>query len=131
MADSPVTRFDASIEAVALTGVDIVPLFFERLFERYPEQRDNFQRPAATQGAMVNDMVALLAEFASASPTAQATLQDCLDRHQSYGPIAIEHFTEAWNILLKTCEAVAAGDWGARFSQLWSNLVAQAGLISR
>lgn len=125
------TRFDASIEAVALTGVDIVPLFFERLFERYPEQRDNFQRPAATQGAMVDDMIALLAEFASGSPTARAALHDCLDRHQSYGPIAIEHFTEAWNILLKTCEVVAGRDWSTRFSQYWSNLVAQDGLIPR
>ncbi|MEL0252526.1 MAG: globin [Novosphingobium sp.] len=131
MSECPVTRFAASIEAVALTGVDIVPLFFERLFERYPEQRDNFQRPAATQGAMVNDMITMLAQFASGSPTARATLHDCLDRHQSYGPIAIEHFTEAWNILLKTCEVVAGGDWSTRFSQLWSNLIPQGGLISR
>lgn len=129
MSDSPVTQFDASIEAVALTGVDIVPLFFEHLFERYPEQRDNFQRPAATQGAMVNDMIALLSEFASGNPTAQVRLQDCLDRHQSYGPIEIEHFTEAWNILLKTCAAVTGDDWNPLFSGLWSNLIAQQGEI--
>lgn len=123
MTAQPGDLLEASIEAVARADVDIVPAFFERFYAAHPEQRDNFNRPGATQGAMVNEMLTILGLLADDKAASDALVADCLARHHSYGDIAGTDFTEAVQILMETMQAAAGPAWLPDYSTAWSTLL--------
>ncbi|MBC2670603.1 globin [Novosphingobium piscinae] len=123
MTCAPGSVLEASIEAVAGTGLDVVPEFFARFYEAWPEQRDDFSRPATTQGAMVNEMLAILAALATDDPVGDALIADCTARHHSYGAIAAADFTEAARMLMDTMQRAAGSAWRAEHTQVWSALL--------
>lgn len=111
---------EASLEAVALSDKDIVPLFFERFYAAYPEQRDCFSRPNATQGTMVNEMLSFLAALAANEPWVEKSIADCIAKHQSYGDVTAEKFEGAISILIEVMTHEAGPNWCPAYSDLWN-----------
>ncbi|MFM6830671.1 MAG: globin [Novosphingobium sp.] len=120
---APGRIFEASIEAVALTSIDVVPMFFDWFFQAQPEQRDNFNRPGATQGAMVNEMIAFLADLACGDASVDHRIHDCISRHHSYGAIASAQFAEACEVLHETMKSAAGRNWVPEYSRVWAMLI--------
>lgn len=106
-----------ALEAVADSGIDIVPLFFERFFEIHPEQRDSFNRPVATQGAMVNEMLEYICAIAVREEWVEASIAATLAKHHSYGDINGALFGSALNILTDALAAAAGAAWTPEFRQ--------------
>ncbi|WP_225008838.1 globin [Novosphingobium percolationis] len=109
----------ASLDAVAETDIDITPIFFERFFAAHPEHRDSFNRPQATQGAMVNEMIEYLAALEVNDPWALEAIDAMVAKHHSYGDISESVFDDALDILVETLEEVAGERWTAQNSARW------------
>lgn len=114
---------EASLEAVVGDGLDIVPFFFARFFAAHPDQQHNFQRPQATQGAMVNEML----DYLIAIDGNEVWLKDALDatlaKHHSYGDLAVPVFESALNILVTTLAQAAGGRWTPCFQAEWDRRI--------
>lgn len=117
--------FDASLLAAATSDQDIVQEFFTRFFARHPGQRDSFNRPNTTQGAMVNEMIALLEAIAAQEIWADQTLESSVALHQSYGEICPHLFESALNILKDTMASVAGEKWHPEYELSWQQLIKQ------
>lgn len=119
------TLIGASLEAVALSGEDIVPHFFGSFFRAFPEQRDLFQRPQATQGKMVNEMISLIQGVAANLEWVDEVMVDCVARHHRYGNLTVSQFRIAIDILIETLATIASSGWRTEFSHAWSTVVDQ------
>lgn len=111
---------EASLEAVAASGIDIVPEFFARFFAHWPEQCDNFQRPLTSQGEMVTEMLDFLIAQASGEGWTVESFESCMDRHHSYADIDPADFAQSLAILVETLAAVAGPGWKPEFTLAWS-----------
>jgi hemoglobin-like flavoprotein len=114
---------EASLEAVAASGVDIVPEFFNRFFAAWPHQQDSFNRPQATQEAMVAEMLDFLLAQASGEQWIEASVQDCMDRHHSYADIQIDNFEQSLTMLVETLASAAGDAWRPEYAAAWHDQV--------
>lgn len=121
----------ASLEAVVASGIDIVPEFFARFFAIWPEQRDNFQRPLATQGQMVTEMLDFLMAQASGEVWVARSFESCVDRHHSYGAIAPADFARCLTLLVETLAHAAGPCWKPEFTRAWSGPVDKLAMLTR
>lgn len=110
---------DASLEAVAQSGVDIVPAYFERFYSTFPEQLEAFNRPNATQGAMVNEMISFIAASASEEAWVDAAVDDTAARHSSYGEISPDQFKRAIDILIEVLANAGGAAWRPEHTDVW------------
>lgn len=113
------TLIETSLEAVSASGIDIVPAFFTRFFSVWPEQRDNFQRPLATQGEMVTEMLDFLTAQASGEGWVADSFENCVDRHHSYADIDSADFARCLMLLIETLADAAGPAWKPDFTQVW------------
>lgn len=122
---TPLALLENSVEAVAGAGIDIVPEFFDRFYSAWPDQQDNFNRPGTTHGAMVKEMLSVLALLAGNDNGSDLVLADCLARHQSYGQIAGPDFANAVRLLMETMRQAAGSAWQVEYTDVWEQLLAQ------
>lgn len=122
---TPLALLENSVEAVAGSGIDIVPEFFDRFYAAWPEQRDNFNRPGTTYGAMVNEMLSVLALLAGTDNGSEMVMADCIARHHSYGQIAGADFASAVRLLMDTMRHAAGSAWQADHTNVWEKLLAR------
>lgn len=114
---------EASLEVVANSGIDIVAEFFDRFFAAYPEQRDSFQRPQATQGAMVTEMLDYLLAQGAQEGWVDGSFAECTQRHDSYSNIAPVDFANTLRILVQTLAFAAGAEWRPQFSDVWGRQI--------
>lgn len=117
--------FNASLEAAAASGVDIIPEFFSRFFAAHPEQRDSFCRPNSTQGAMVNEMILMLGGIAAGDAWTNEALETSVGMHQSYGEIGPDLYDSALTILRQTVATSAGTAWREDYDAVWHQLGSQ------
>lgn len=100
-----------SLEGIALADIDVVPLFFEKLYERYPAEKPNFLNPEHSHGAMANEMMTMLLALAQGEDWVPTMMRIQQFTHRSFGDIAIERYGQALETLVDTLGDAAGAHW--------------------
>lgn len=108
-----------SLEVVADTGQDIVPIFFDRFFAAYPEQRRSFYHPNVTCGAMVNEILESLMGMATGETWVPGSIQSLVVAHRSFGDIPLDQYSGLLDIMIKTLAEIAGPRWTPEFEAAW------------
>ncbi len=110
---------ERSLWAVAEADRDITPIFFERLFSRYPQQRRYFHHADSTCGAMVNEMIETLLGLAAGDGWVERSTQSLVLAHRCYGEILLAHYTDSIDMLIDSLAEVAGDRWSKQFETAW------------
>ena len=119
MANDVAQLLDQSLQVVAEAGEDLTPHFFSRLFERHPEQEENFFHPAITCGPMVNEIIESLLALAGDAGWVRSSIQELVIAHRSFGDIPQELYAEVFDILIETMADLAGEKWTAEYDAAW------------
>jgi len=127
MAGSPISEHRAAandimletLEIVAEAGKDIVPLFFERFYLAYPEERVRFCNRAASEGLMVNEMLSMLLAQAAGEPWLQTMMRARVNTHHDHGDIQLEQYRVALDMLVDVLKTAAAERWQPEYHDVW------------
>ncbi|WP_139150029.1 hypothetical protein [Sphingobium yanoikuyae] len=108
-----------SLEGIALADIDVVPLFFEKLYERYPAEKPNFLNPEHSHGAMANEMMTMLLALAQGEDWVPTMMRIQQFTHRSFGDIAIERYGQALETLVDTLGDAAGAHWQPAYEAVW------------
>lgn len=110
---------EQSLECVADSGVDIVPLFYEHFFALHPEQRTQFQNDSHSYGTMANEIMAMLLALAEGEQWVGTMMHSHLMTHQSHGDFSPNHYTDVLSVFIDTLAAVAGDQWRPGHEAAW------------
>lgn len=110
---------ERSLWAVAEADRGITPIFFDRLFARYPEQRRSFHHANSTCGAMVNEMIETLLGLATGEDWVERSTQSLVMAHRCYGDIGLPLYADSIDMLIYTLAEVAGHGWSEAFDAAW------------
>ncbi len=102
---------ERSVWAVAEADRDITPIFFDRLFAHYPEQRRSFHRADSTCGAMVNEMIETLLGLATGEDWVERSTRSLVMAHRCYGDISLPLHADSIDLLIDTLAELAGHGW--------------------
>jgi hemoglobin-like flavoprotein len=121
-----------ALYAVAESGVDIVPLFFERFDAACPEQATLFCNRGSAEGLMVNEMLSMLLAQAAEEPWLPTMMRAQINTHHDHGDIQLEQYRVTLGLLMETLQSVAGERWTPAFSEAWQDACDKLfGMISR
>ncbi len=109
----------ASLEGIAERGVDIVPAYFARFYAAFPGDEANFHNRAASQGAMVNEMLTMLLAQAAGETWVPMIMRAQVTTHYSHGDIALSQYRDALSMLVDVLADAAGPDWSAAQDAAW------------
>ena len=110
-----------ALDAVAESGVDIVPLFFERFYAACPEQAALFCNRGSSEGLMVNEMLSMLLAQAGEEAWLPTMMRAQINTHHDHGDIQLEQYRVTLGLLLETMQAVAGERWTPTFNKAWQD----------
>lgn len=108
-----------SLMAIAEAGADIVPLYFDRFFARFPGQASNFHNRATSQGAMVNEMLTMLLAQASGESWVPMMMRAQVATHHDHGAISLDEYRGALDLLVEVLADAAGDRWSAAAEAAW------------
>lgn len=109
----------ASLELVAEAGVDIVPVYFERFFAQCPADSAMFHNRAASQGAMVNEMLTMLLAQAASEEWVPMMMRAQVTTHWDHGTIPLERYRDALDLLVDVLADTAGPRWLPEHDAAW------------
>ena len=112
-----------SLDAVAEAGVDIVPVYFERFFAQQPADSAMFHNRAASQGAMVGEMLTMLLAQAAGEEWVPMMMRAQVATHWDHGPIALERYRNALDLLVDVLAETAGALWLPEYEAAWRGQV--------
>ncbi len=118
-ADNTAQLLEESLYAVAEAGEDITPHFFERFFDRHPEQQAVFFHPTVTCGAMMNEILESLMALATQESWVPTSIQNLVVAHRSYGDIPLPLYAELLDLFVETLAGIAGERWSAEYDAAW------------
>jgi hemoglobin-like flavoprotein len=122
----------ASLDSIAEQGVDIVPAYFARFYAAFPDDEANFHNRAASQGAMVNEMLTMLLAQAAGETWVPMIMRAQVTTHYNHGDIALSQYRDALTLLVDVLAEATGPDWSAVQDAAWrAEADALFALISR
>jgi hemoglobin-like flavoprotein len=112
-------EMEQSLELIAQAGTDVAPLFFEKLYERFPGEKPNFLNPDHSHGAMANEMITMLLALAQGEGWVPTMMRIQQFTHRSFGDIAIERYGQALETLVDTLRDAAGDYWQSCHEAAW------------
>ena len=113
----------ASLDAVAEAGGDIVPVYFERFFAQRPADSAMFHNRAASQGAMVNEMLSMLLAQAGNEEWVPMMMRAQVTTHWDHGEIALQRYRDALDLLVDVLADTAGARWLPEYEAAWRGQV--------
>lgn len=120
---SPHDAMMQSLDAVAEAGVDIVPAYFARFFAQCPADEAMFLNRAASQGAMVNEMLTMLLAQAAGEEWVPMMMRAQVTTHWDHGEIPLERYRAALDLLVDVLADTAGAGWQAEWDAAWRGQV--------
>lgn len=112
-----------SLDAVAAAEVDIVPVYFARFFAQVPADEAMFLNRAASQGAMVNEMLTMLLAQASGEEWVPMMMRAQVTTHWDHGEIPLERYRQALDLLVDVLAETAGPRWRREYDAAWRGQV--------
>lgn len=128
-------NFDAvimeSLERLAETAGDPTPQVYDRLFARYPEMRDLFQRDlnGAVKGEMLNKLFECALDLAGPNAYASNFIACEVVNHEGVG-VPREVFPQFFEVAVETFRELMGADWTPAYEAAWRNLIARVNTIT-
>jgi hemoglobin-like flavoprotein len=120
----PAAALNASLEAIADQGIDIVPRFFACFYAEFPAQRERFCNRKSSEGLMVNEMIAMILAAANREPWLDMMMRAQVNTHHSHGDISQEQYQRSLSILVDVLRNAAGNTWNDRAEQAWRSQAA-------
>lgn len=114
-----------SLEAVAASDIDIVPVFFTRFFAEFPAEQANFHNPRSSQGLMVNEIMTMLRALAADEDWLPMMLRTQVRTHHDHGDLALERYRDVLNLFVTVLVEVAGTRWRPAYEQVWREQAAR------
>ena len=114
-----------SLDVIGEAGVDITPIFYEKFFAAYPEQKENFYQFESSSGMMVNEMLASVLALAAGEPWLTEFLQNIVIAHRSYGDIPGTAYADLLDLLVDSLADAAGPKWKEKFSLAWESQISE------
>ena len=106
--------------AIAEAGVDIVPVYFDRFFVRFPGQAANFHNRVTSQGAMVNEMLTMLLAQAGGESWVPMMMRAQVTTHHDHGAITLDEYRGALDLLVEVLAEAAGDGWTDAADAAWT-----------
>lgn len=113
-----------SLERLAEKAGDPTPAVYDRLFARYPEMRDLFQRDqnGAVKGEMLNKLFECALDLAGPNAYAANFIACEIVNHEGVG-VPREVFPRFFDVAVETFRDLMGEDWTPAFEAAWANLI--------
>jgi hemoglobin-like flavoprotein len=125
LADDIGEVLERSLYAVAESGEDITPYFFDRFFARHPDQKAMFFQPAVTCGAMVNEILDSLLALASREGWVTASIHNLVVAHRCYGNFPLPLYAELLDLFVETLAGLAGERWSDEYDAAWRQVTSE------
>ena len=122
----------SSFELVTTREPNVVRLFYDELFQRYPQARGLFTRkPSEVQERMLAEALTAVLDHLEDGGWLQANLAQLGARHAEFG-VTAEMYSWVGECLLATFAGVAGSEWSPAHEAAWSEAyTAVAGLMAQ
>lgn len=114
-----------SLEAVAASEVDIVPVFFERFFAAHPGERANFHNPRSSEGLMVNEIMSMLLALAADEDWLPMMLRNQVRTHHDHGDLVLERYRDVLELFVTVLGETAGPRWLPAYEAAWREQAAR------
>lgn len=114
-----------SLDAVAASNVDIVPVFFARFFAEFPAEQANFHNPRSSQGLMVNEIMTMLLALAAEEDWLPLMLRTQVRTHHDHGDLALERYRDVLGLFVTVLGEVAGARWTPAYERAWRDQAAR------
>lgn len=129
MRREPAAAITASLELIALRGVDPAPLIYARLFGACPELESLFVLGPQARGHMLDEAFRLILDAVGGDTYATAFLRSERVNHEDLG-VAPEVFVSFFDVIARTLADMAGPDWTPEMAAAWSGLNAHLAAAS-
>lgn len=114
-----------SLEAVAASEVDIVPVFFERFFAAHPLECGNFHNPRSSEGLMVNEIMAMLLALAADEDWLAMMLRNQVRTHHDHGDLTLERYRDVLDLFVTVLGDTGRPRWKPAYEAAWREQAAR------
>lgn len=114
-----------SLDTVAATEVDIVPVFFARFFADFPGEQANFHNPRSSHGLMVGEIMSMLLALAADEDWLPMMLRNQVRTHHDHGDLALKRYRDALELFVTVLGETAGPRWTSAYERVWREQVAR------
>lgn len=116
---SDAQMMEASLLAVAESGIDIRIPLFERFFEVWPQRRASFINADAASRRMTDETLQMMFGLASGESWVWPLVAELVFTHRSYGPLPMEEYESFIDMTVEELGKAATPSWSPECHAAW------------
>ena len=120
MSRTDAAAMEASLIAVADSGIDIRIALFDRFFAAFPERRADFISVDAASRRMTDETLQMMFGLASGEAWVWPLVAELVFTHRSYGALPIAEYDAFIDMTVTELGAAAGGAWSADCAAAWT-----------
>lgn len=110
---------EASLVAVADSGIEIRHALFERFFATYPERRATFYNVDASSRRMTDETLQMMFGLASDESWVWPLVAELVFTHRSYGPLPMDEYDGFIGMTIDELGKAAGAGWTPACDAAW------------
>jgi hypothetical protein len=118
MPDDP-ALMEASLIAVADSGIDIRLALFERFFAAYPDRRATFYNVDAASRRMTDETIQMMFGLASDEAWVWPLVTELTFTHRNYGNLPLDEYDVFIDLTIDALRLAAGDGWPAECDAVW------------
>lgn len=119
MMPSDVELMEASLLAVADSGIDIRHSLFDRFFAAYPDRRQAFLAPEATSIRMTDETLQMMLGLAKREGWVWPLVAELVHTHRSYGHLPMSEYDVFIDMTVAELGQAAGAGWSDEANAAW------------
>lgn len=116
---------EASLVALADTGVEIRHALFDRFFEAFPERRGSFYNLEVSSRRMTDETLQMMYGLAGDERWVRPLVAELVFTHRNYGPLPFEEYEAFIDMCFEEVGRSAPSGWSAECAAAWERQAAR------
>lgn len=117
---------EASLVALADTGIEIRHVLFERFFAAFPERRASFYNLEVSSRRMTDETLQMMFGLAGEEQWVRPLVAELVFTHRNYGPLPFEEYEAFIDMSFEEIGRAAPAGWSVECAAAWAR---QAGRL--
>jgi hemoglobin-like flavoprotein len=113
------TLMEASLIALADSGVEIRHALFDRFFATFPDRRATFYNLDASSRRMADETIQMMFGLATEQSWVWPLVAELVFTHRSYGPLPMGEYDAFIDMTVDALDKAAGGGWSADCDAAW------------